>query len=65
MLGHGALNFNISGSGPTVFSFFEDIQKAEQARVQILIKLIEIKMDADVFLSKINQKGPEQLELVK
>jgi homoserine kinase len=65
LLGHGALNFNISGSGPTVFSFFEDAQKAEQARVQILIKLIEIKMDADVFLSKVNQKGPEQLELVK
>jgi homoserine kinase len=65
LLAHGALNFNISGSGPTVFSFFEDPQKAEQARVQILIKLIEIKLDADVFLSKVNQKGPEQLELSK
>jgi homoserine kinase len=65
LLGHGALNFNISGSGPTVFSFFEDPQKAEHARVQILIKLIEIKMDADVFLSRVNQKGPEQLELSK
>lgn len=62
---HDALNFNISGSGPTVFSFFEDIQKADRAKMQILIKLIEMKMDADVFLSKVNQKGPEQLELVK
>jgi hypothetical protein len=33
--------------------------------MKILIKLIEMKMDADVFLSKVNQKGPEQLELVK
>jgi homoserine kinase len=65
LLEHGPLNFNISGSGPTVFSFFESIEKADRAKMQILIQLIEMKMDADVFLSKINLKGPEQLELVK
>ena len=65
LLEHGALNFNISGSGPTVFSFFESLKKAELARMQILLALIEMKMDADVFLSNVNQKGPELLELTK
>ena len=49
-----------------VFADYEgDIRDMTITQGRILIKLIEIKMDADVFLSKVNQKGPEQLELSK
>jgi homoserine kinase len=63
MLSCGALNFNISGSGPSLFSFFGNIKKAGIAQKLMMKKLAELKMEADVFISKVNQIGPKQLEL--
>jgi homoserine kinase len=63
MLEQGALNFNISGSGPTVFSLFEHMQKAKQVKPEIINQLKALKIEADVYLSKINQQGPLQLGL--
>ena len=63
MLTNGAINFNISGSGPTLFSFFENMKKAKQVKQEIIKKLVVLQFDADVYLSKVNQHGPVQLEL--
>jgi homoserine kinase len=59
----GAVNFNVSGSGPTLFSFFENIQKARLVKKKIEKYLLQLQIEADVFISKVNHQGPVQLEL--
>jgi homoserine kinase len=61
VLSEGGLNFNISGSGPALFSFFEKSAKAEHAKKKISGELIKMQIEADVFISKVNPKGPELL----
>jgi homoserine kinase len=63
MLTNGALNFNVSGSGPTLFSFFENMQKARLVKMKIEKYLLKLQIEADVFISKVNHQGPVQLEL--
>jgi homoserine kinase len=64
MFYHGALNFNLSGSGPTFFSFFENISKAESVKIEMVKALADMNIESDVYSSLINLKGPEILELV-
>jgi len=59
----GGLNFNISGSGPAVFSFFEQAAKARHAQKKISGELKRMKIEADVFITKVNRKGPELLRI--
>jgi homoserine kinase len=63
MLTNGAVNFNVSGSGPTLFSFFENIQKARLVKEKIEKYLLKLQIEADVFISRVNHQGPVQLEL--
>jgi len=63
MHSNDALNFNVSGSGPTLFSFFENIQKARLVKKKIEKYLLKLRIEADVFISKVNHQGPVQLEL--
>ncbi len=63
VLNEGGLNFNISGSGPALFSFFENSPKVEKAKKKITGELVKMQIEADVFISKVNRKGPELLSL--
>ena len=56
---NGALNLSISGSGPSVFSFFESVQPAESAALAIQRVFKEYGIESDVYVSKINKTGPE------
>lgn len=56
---HGSLGFNISGSGPSVFSFFrgEKINSKMECEIQELLSEKNIKVT--IYKSFINQKGAE------
>jgi homoserine kinase len=53
----GALGFGISGSGPTVFALSETKQKATAVAEAIKIEFTKRLLNADVFVSKVNQRG--------
>ncbi|MFA7288091.1 MAG: homoserine kinase [Melioribacteraceae bacterium] len=60
-LKNGALNCNISGSGPTMFAFSDSLQRAE-----LITKLMEIavksyRIKSKSYISKINQNGPVEV----
>jgi homoserine kinase len=63
VLNEGGLNFNISGSGPALFSFYEKSARAEHAKKKITKELIKMQIEADVFISKVDRNGPELLSI--
>jgi homoserine kinase len=56
LLKHGAIGCCISGSGPSVFSLFTDIEKAKQAEEKMR------DFDVDLYLTKVNQEGVQVVE---
>lgn len=59
----GGLNFNISGSGPALFCLFEKSIKIESVKKRVTKELVKMQFEADVFISKVNRKGPELLSI--
>lgn len=57
---NGALNFNISGSGPTCFSFFESENDARQVTSLVMA---ELKHACNVYICKISSKGAYVIDL--
>lgn len=53
----GALGCGISGSGPTIFSISNDRATAERVGKALQEKFTALKLNSDVFVSKINQQG--------
>lgn len=53
----GALGCGISGSGPTIFSISSDRAVAERVGKALQEKFTALKLNSDVFVSKINQQG--------
>jgi homoserine kinase len=53
----GALGCGISGSGPTIFSISNDRAIAERVGKAMQEKFTNLKLNSDVFVSKINQQG--------
>ncbi|MBN8547351.1 MAG: homoserine kinase [Ignavibacteria bacterium] len=63
ILANGACAFNISGSGPTSFAFFDDEIKAEKLRPVITDYYEKLKIEVDIFISKVNNNGVKVLEV--
>jgi homoserine kinase len=53
----GALGCGISGSGPTIFSISTDRAVAERVGKAMQEKFTNLKLNSDVYVSKINQQG--------
>ena len=60
-LNAGALNFGISGSGPSVFSFSKDLQQAQQIGQSISDSFAHLNINSEIYAGKINQHGPKLL----
>lgn len=58
----GALGCGISGSGPTIFSISTDIETARKVGIVIQQQFVELKLNSDVFVSKINEVGAKVVE---
>lgn len=56
-LKNGALGCGISGSGPTIFSLSTEYSIAEQVGKAIQAQFTSLKLESDVFVSKINDVG--------
>lgn len=54
----GALGGGISGSGPSIFSVSKGKEKAEKAGKAMVDAFKKIGIESDLFVSKINAKGP-------
>ena len=55
----GALGCGISGSGPSIFAFSKSRKTAEKAGAAMQEKLKELKINNDLYISKINKEGPK------
>jgi homoserine kinase len=53
----GALGCGISGSGPTIFAISTEASVAEKVGKAIQIQFTALKLESDVFVSKINGRG--------
>lgn len=58
----GALGCGISGSGPTIFSISTDEQTARKVGIVIQQQFVDLKLNSDVFVSKINEAGAKVIE---
>lgn len=56
-LNTGALGCSISGSGPTIFAFSNEIQNAEQIALNMQAVFNSNKIEASIHVSKINPDG--------
>jgi homoserine kinase len=54
----GALNCNISGSGPSMFSFSESLKDAERIASAMKIAVLSKGFENITYISKINKRGP-------
>lgn len=54
---HGALGSGISGSGPTIFALSKDEQTAQRVGQVISDEFARIRLNSEVFVSRINPKG--------
>lgn len=63
-IGQGALGFGISGSGPSVFALSDCAEKANAINKSITMHLVSRSIDYRQYVSKINGKGAQVLELV-
>ncbi len=57
-LDSGALSFGISGSGPSVFAFTEDISVAREVTKRIQHHLDAVGIESNGYVSGINKQGP-------
>ena len=57
----GALGFGISGSGPSLFTLNKGKETAEKVGVEMARVYEELKIESEVYISEINQKGPQVL----
>jgi homoserine kinase len=64
MLTNGAMNFNISGSGPALFSFFNDgeVLRRTNLKLKKLLKSVDVK--TTVFITDVNNPGPRLLKIL-
>jgi homoserine kinase len=58
----GALGCGISGSGPTIFSISTDEKTARRVGTAIQQQFVDLKLNSDVFVSKINEEGARVIE---
>jgi homoserine kinase len=58
----GALGCGISGSGPTIFSISTDIDVAKRVGKAIQEQFAALKLNSDVFVSRINAQGASVVE---
>ncbi|MCX7797174.1 MAG: homoserine kinase [Melioribacter sp.] len=61
-LDNGALNCNITGSGPSMFAFSTSAKDAERIADSMLKAVIQSGLNGRKYVSKINEKGPIILE---
>lgn len=54
----GALGCNISGSGPSLFAFSTSQEKAQEVAEAMQKVCTQLKIDSDIYVSKVNKKGP-------
>lgn len=54
----GALNCNISGSGPSLFSFSESLNDAGRIASAMKIAVLSKGLECITYISKINKRGP-------
>lgn len=59
----GALGGSISGSGPSVFALCHGKEIAQKAGEAMKKVMDDLKIDADVYVSKVNNQGPKVLPL--
>lgn len=57
-LNAGALGSGISGSGPSIFSVSKGLDIANKAGLAMVDAFKKIGIESDLFVSKVNQKGP-------
>jgi homoserine kinase len=55
----GTLGCSISGSGPSIFAFSKSKYIAEKAGGEMSRILKSLKLDGDLYISKINKEGPK------
>lgn len=60
---NGALGCGISGSGPTIFSISTEESVARKVGEAIQKQFTALKLNSDVFVSKINSKGAEVIKV--
>lgn len=61
-IGAGALGCGISGSGPSIFALSKDQKTAHKAGEQMQAVFTELKIGSEVYVSKINNSGPQILD---
>ncbi len=57
----GAIGCSISGSGPSLFAFTKSKASAQKVALEMKKVLDKIKIENDIFISKINKRGPKIL----
>ena len=63
-LANGACAFNVSGSGPTSFGFFNSEQAAKKLRNIVIANYKNLNIEVDISLSKVNNQGSKVLEIL-
>ncbi len=63
LLSEGAVAFNISGSGPTMFALFNDSGRAEAAKTTLENLYARIGLGVDISVSKVNNEGAKLQEV--
>ncbi|HVO74407.1 MAG TPA: homoserine kinase [Ignavibacteriaceae bacterium] len=58
----GALGCSISGSGPSIFALSTSERLANKIGIEMREVLIGMNIETDLFISKINKKGPHIIE---
>jgi homoserine kinase len=58
----GALGCSISGSGPSLFALCASMEKAQEVGAAMKQTFSEAGLESDVYLSRINERGPVILE---
>lgn len=60
---NGALGFSISGSGPSLFAFFDDLAKAEKTAASLKGVFENLQTGCSVYISKVNKQGARVVEV--
>jgi homoserine kinase len=62
-LANGALGYNISGSGPSVFAIFDSQELAEKTAELMEVPFLNQKLTVDRMVTSVNNEGAKVLEL--
>jgi len=60
----GALGSSISGSGPSVFALCDSKETSRSAGEKMKAVFASLKIESDIYVSKINKSGPVVLEII-